>query len=99
MDESGIFQSDTTQYFAAKQPTDTAAVLTSKVEEWCNNLQSNGFIEKLKSAYYAYHGAYYSDTASGHQVTFGGEQGELVNLPVNHYRNIAQHILVMTTSN
>jgi len=28
----------------------------------------------------------------------GGEQGELVNLAVNHYRNLARHIHVMVTS-
>lgn len=92
-------QSNKSQYFAAQSPDKVTDVLLGKANEWQNNLQSNGYIEKLKSAYYAYYGAYYSDTASGHQITFGGEQGELVNLPVNHYRNIAQHILVMTTSN
>jgi Hom_end-associated Hint/Homing endonuclease len=35
----------------------------------------------------------------GHQINFTGEQGELVTLPVNHFRNIAQHIYVMITSN
>ena len=86
-------------YFAAKEATDTADILLSKMGEWCNNLESNGYIEKLKSSYASYHGAYYSDTGSGHQITFGGEQGELVNLAVNHYRNIASHILTMTVSN
>lgn len=86
-------------YFGAKEPNETANVLIGKMNEWCNNLQSNGFIEKLKASYAAYHGSYYSDTSSGHQITFSGEQGELVNLPVNHYRNIATHMLVMTVSN
>ena len=35
----------------------------------------------------------------GHQIGFTGEQGELVTLPVNHFRNIAQHMLVMVTTN
>lgn len=86
-------------YFAAKEGNKTASVLVGKVNEWTNNLDTNGYLDKLRAAYYAYHGAYYADTASGHQITFGGEQGELVNLPINHYRNIAQHMLVMTVSN
>jgi hypothetical protein len=36
---------------------------------------------------------------SNHQVQFVGEQGELVQLPVNHFRNLAQHIYVMITAN
>ncbi len=86
-------------YFAAKSATETAAVLEGKVSEWSNSIDSNGFIEKLRSCYLAYHGAYYSDTGSGHQITFSGEQGEMVNMPVNQFRNIATHMLVMTTSN
>lgn len=86
-------------YFGADIASATASTLIGKVDEWSNSLESNGFIEKLRSSYFAYHGAYYADVSSGHQVTFGGEQGELVNLPVNHYRNIAQHMLTMVTSN
>lgn len=87
------------KYFAADEGVKTAGYLRAKVDEWCNNLTSNGFLDKLRSMYCAYHGAYYSDSGSGHQITFSGEQGELVNLPVNHFRNIAQHILNMTCSN
>jgi hypothetical protein len=85
-------------YFAARSASDTASILEGKVSEWSNGIEMNGFLEKLRSAYAAYHGAYYNDTGTGHQITFAGEQGELVNLPVNQYRNIATHMLVMTTA-
>lgn len=87
------------QYFAAKLPAETAAVLEAKSQEWSQSIESNGYLEKLRSCYIAYHGAYYADTGNGHQVTFTGDQGELVNFPVNQWRNIATHMLVMTTSN
>ena len=32
-------------------------------------------------------------------INFAGESGELTNMAVNHYRNIARHILTMITSN
>lgn len=86
-------------YFAAKEPSKTAAVLEAKGLEWTASQTSSGFIEKLRSMYLAYHGSYYNAVSDGHQITFSGEQGELVNLPVNHFRNIATHMLVMTTSN
>ena len=47
----------------------------------------------------AYHGAYFTGPDGSHKITFGGEQGELVNIAVNHLRNIAQHIQTMITSN
>jgi hypothetical protein len=92
-------QSDNNIYFAAKDAIQTATILEGKVADWCNGIESNGFLEKLRSMYIAYHGAYYSSNGSGHQITFSGEQGELVNMAVNHFRNIATHMLVMTTSN
>jgi hypothetical protein len=86
------------QYFASKDANECSAVLMSKVDSWCNTMKSNGYLDKIKSAWNAYHGAYYSDVSSGHQITFGGVEGELTNLPVNHLRNLAQHVLVMTTA-
>jgi hypothetical protein len=94
-DEAG---NSASEYFAAKPAEDCAAIVLSKADSWSNNLQANGYLDKLRMAWSAYHGAYYSDASSGHQITFSGTQGELVNLPVNHLRNLAQHILVMTTA-
>lgn len=85
-------------YFAAKEGKETASVLLEKATDWTNTLTTNGYLEKLKTCWAAYHGAYFTDMASGHTITFGGEQGELAQLPVNHIRNLAQHMYVMTTS-
>lgn len=87
------------QYFAAKKGKETASVLIGKAESWNNNLESIGYLEKLKRMWCAYYGAYYNDVSDGHQISFGGEQGELVQLPVNHFRNLAEHMINMTTSN
>lgn len=86
-------------YFAKKEAKQTAEILLSKAEVWGNNLESCGYLDKLKDMWCAYHGAYYDDVSGGHKITFGGEQGELVNLPINHLRNLASHIITMTTSN
>ena len=87
------------KYFAAKTPEETAKVLLSKAHDWRNILTTNGFLDKLRTCWAAYHGAYFTDVSSGHTITFGGEQGELSQLPVNHIRNLGQHMLVMTTAN
>lgn len=86
-------------YFAADTPEKTADVLLNKANLWFNSLYSNGYLDKIKEMWMAYHGAYYSGASDGHKILFGGEQGELVQIAVNHLRNIAQHILVMVTSN
>ena len=92
-------QKSANKYFAAKEPVDLAGILTAKAEDWYNSIESSGFLQKLRASFYAYHGSYYASTGTAHQITFSGEQGELAQLPVNQYRNIATHILVMTTSN
>lgn len=86
------------EYFASLEATDTARIVLSKANQWFNNLDSNGYLDKVRTMYAAYHGAYYSDVSDGHSIVFGGEQGELAHLAVNHFRNIAQHIMVMITA-
>jgi hypothetical protein len=86
------------QYFAAREPNETVNVLLQKANHWFKTLDSNGYLGKLKDMWAAYHGAYYSSVQDGHKISFSGEQGEFVNLPVNHLRNICQNILVMITA-
>lgn len=86
------------KYFAARDGNEAASVLLEKATDWSRTLTTNGYLEKLKTCWAAYHGAYFTDTGNGHTITFAGEQGELAQLPVNHIRNLAQHMYVMTTS-
>jgi len=86
-------------YFAAKDGDQTSGILLDKANVWFNQLYSNGYLNKIKEMWMAYHGAYYNDVSDGHKIVFGGEQGELTQIAVNHLRNIASHILVMVTSN
>lgn len=84
------------RYFAAQPSEETASELLSKAEFWFQQLDSTGYVQKLRESWRAYHGAYYGD---GHRIQFGGEQGELAHVAVNHYRNIASHMLTMVTAN
>lgn len=85
-------------YFAAKPPDETAAILMNKADQWFRSLDTSGYLNKLRTMWAAYHGAYYTGSGDSHSITFGGEQGELVQIAVNHIHNIAQHILNMITS-
>jgi hypothetical protein len=86
------------EYFAASEGQECASTLLHRADMWTNNLESSGYQDKLRTSWAFYHGAYYTDTGAGHQVTFSGTQGEIANLPVNHIRNLAQHMLIMTCS-
>lgn len=85
-----------TQYFAAKEATDCANTLLSKGSSFFRLMESNRYISKIRKMWEFYHGIF---TSGEHEVTFGGEVGELVNLPVNHFRNIAEHTINMISAN
>lgn len=87
------------KYFATKEPEKTAATLLHKANAWYNQVYTNGYLIKVRDSWMAYHGAHFSSAMGGHKITFGGEQGELVQIAINHYRNIASHILTMVTAN
>ena len=87
------------QYFAAKAPDQLASILLGKGRSFFNLLESNAYLEKLNNMWRAYHGDYGNDLDYGHRLNFVGEQGEYVNLIVNHFRNLAQHMYVIVTAN
>jgi hypothetical protein len=82
-------------YFAADEGKRTVHELEKKSLAWYKDIQYNKYLDRIRRSWAAYHGAYYDES---HAVTFGGEQGELVNLAINHFRNLAQHMLVMVTA-
>ena len=85
-------------YFAARSPEKTAAILLGKSQTFFNTLNSNSYIQKLKDMYRYYYGHFTGDGNDSHEITFTGEQGELVRLPVNHFRNLARHMYNMITA-
>lgn len=87
------------KYFAAKDAKETARLALKKADDWYLSIDTMGYLEKLRMMWAAYHGAQYDQSlAGGHQITFSGEQGELVNITINHLRNIAQHMVNMVTA-
>jgi hypothetical protein len=92
------YDSDT--YFAADEDEKCVDYLIRKSTYWFNLLNANRYIEKLRRSWESYHGSYYSSYYSdSHAINFAGESGELANMAVNHYRNIARHMHTMITSN
>lgn len=86
-------------YFAVAQPDRLAGTCLAKAESFYNLLAANRYLDQLSSMWQFYHGQYGDQLGGGsHRIEFGGQEGELVMLPVNHFRNIAQHMLQMITS-
>lgn len=86
-------------YFATLPSDEIASELDKRVETWYNNLGQSGIFRKMKKSYSAYYG--YNSTGSGHtssEIIKSGQQGELSLVKANHFRNLLQHLLVMTTS-
>lgn len=85
-------------YFAAKEARECASVLMGRAKSFYNTMESNQYLDKIRKMWQAYHGEYSGDNLSGHEISFTGEQGEIAQLNVNHFRNLAQHIYVMVTA-
>ncbi len=92
-------QKTSDQYFAAREATQCASAVLNKARSFYVTLEANDYLEKLKNMWRAYYGAYSNEVGPGHKISFTGEQGELVSLPVNHFHNIARHIYTMITAN
>jgi hypothetical protein len=90
---------DTSVYFANKPANETASILLAKSKSFYNVLEANFYLEKLARMWRMYHGCFDTSVGGGHQISFTGEQEELVSLHINHFRNLAQHIYVMITAN
>jgi len=56
-------------YFAARTSNETISVLLAKAQSWFHNLDTSGYLDKLREMWAAYNGAYYSTVQNGHRST------------------------------
>lgn len=87
------------KYFATEDAEKLASTCLSKTTSFYNALSVNNYLDNLVKMWRYYHGRFTSSgSGESHGISFLGEEGELVGLPVNHFRNIGQHMLNMITS-
>lgn len=91
-------QDESLMYFAARSPEKTATDLLKKSGTYFNVLESNRYLDKIRDMFRYYYGNF-DDASKSHEISFTGEQGELVRLPINVFRNLARHIHSMLTAN
>lgn len=86
------------EYWAASDEQKLARTITQKAAEYYETLSASGRIDIFRRSVRTYYGL---DPEGGWRnsaaVTYGGDQGELAQLSINSYRNLAEHLLTMTT--
>ena len=96
---SSTSPSNKNEYFATLSKDEIVAELDKKIDMWYENISMSGMFRKMTKSYASYYG--YNSSGSGHtasEIIKSGEQGELSLIKANHFRNLLQHLLVMTTS-
>lgn len=87
------------EYFATKPAPELAGNLLDRSRTFFNILHNNEYLTKIANNWRFYYGMFNNDYGyTSHKINYTGEQGELTILPVNEFRNIAQHIYVMITA-
>lgn len=91
------------QYFATKPTREAGKEVWAKVEEYYRDLDSSGYFNLVRKSYFNYYGSSTENTSTGRlfrsaDITRGGKKGETYDIKINDFRNLLQHMLVMTTS-
>lgn len=86
-------------YFAARDSEKTASAVLQKATTYYTNIKSNSYVNKLANMYRFYYGNFNKGSEENHTVSFTGEEGELVSIPINMFRNLARHVINIITAN
>lgn len=86
-------------YFAARESEQAAAAALEKARTFYTQIKSNSYTTKLTNNYKFYYGNFNKGTSENHTISFTGEEGELVSIPVNMFRNLARHTIQIITAN
>lgn len=82
------------QYFASRVGSEFAAAVMERVKEYYQGLETSGRLALYKRLANSYHLGYFR----GGKLNQSGEQDEFTMMHANHFRNILDHMVTMTTS-
>ena len=89
-------------YWAKKEdPDELVKEVEDRVKSFYRYLRSTGVLQRVIKNWRYYHGIFNSGYSSSLSSSLKemGEQGEKMFLGVNHFRNLLQHLLTLTTQN
>lgn len=82
------------QYFANKDVKEIGACIMERVEQYYRSVLVSQRIQIWRDIYKQYYAGYYS----GGQIEAAGKKRNKRKISVNHFRNILQHVQVLTTN-
>jgi hypothetical protein len=88
---------DTLTYWAAAPAEELPARVQEKAAEYYESLNADGRLALMQNAYRHYYGLDAKGRHASAKATKDGKQGEFVGVKAAHYRNLAQHIINLTT--
>lgn len=88
----------TNGYFARADITKIGSLLVEEVEKHYRFLLGSGVFNRLYDCHMNYHGISPRSNANAHNINRGGRSSQLHMMKVNHFRNLGQHLLQLTTS-
>jgi hypothetical protein len=86
------------EFFAAADSNDIANVLSQKTEEYINYIMGTANFKRMRKAWQMYYGLTKQGNVASSDIREAGPDGEYSLITVNHFRNLIQHLLVMTTN-
>lgn len=91
-------------YWASRKPEELVEAALAHVWDYYEELLTGGWFEVILRATWRYYNLEAGDYTgagqhAGSRISFGGEQGELSYVRVNHFRSFVRHLLSLTTSN
>lgn len=88
----------TRKYWATSETASLSGEMQQRIEAYKTGVQSNGRMDLWRRAITSYYGLDQDGTRkSAHRITFGGREGEIVNVRGNILRALVRQLLVMTT--
>jgi len=91
------------RYFAALPTEEVGKAIYEKIEQFYNQVETLGYFSKVAKSHTYYYGSSDWQTSTGKLFTSSrimrqGDQGQEFTFKINSFRNIIQHLLVMTTA-
>ena len=91
------------KYFAALPTEEVGKAIYEKISAFYNMVDTLGYFSKVAKSHSYYFGSSNANTSTGKMfqsanITRTGEQGQELTFKINSFRNVLQHLLVMTTS-
>jgi hypothetical protein len=85
-------------YFGSQPTEKIGSELKAKVDQFYNFMNQSGIFRRMWRSLQHYYGISPGSNAQTDLVRSGGKAGQLAMMKVNHFRNLGQNIIQLTTS-